>query len=349
MSSRIGIAVFCCILAGCFHPPSGLEQEKDEGEGVGGVLDARGADAGAIVVTSSSTVCAPLPYRIHESAAYFDGSKLWYLGGCTDNNAKRTSIHSFDPQTCALAQSAAAIPVGQHGAYFAAKGSVIYMFGGDTGFGLLRSIVRFDSSTQTVTTMSAQLPTARYQGGAVWAGDSIYLVGGWDGLNVLSEVLRYDPLTDTIVKLRSDPRLQREMPAVFALGGYIYIAGGFIQQAPERSNSTVIRFDPATSSLTTLPAENPIPHLFTGYGSDGTYGYLFGGVRSGASGANAPMPEIMRFDPTRMRIDLVGNVAIAKHGNAWTWANGSFYTFGGMTAPAWTWYDSIQRWTPPAP
>ena len=283
-----------------------------------------------------------LPWTLHEAAAFFDGQKIWVLGGARQGEVVTNMIFSFDPVSEAITVSPAVLPAAEQSAYYASNGSVIYLFGGDNGNnGGLRSIVRFDASTQTVTTMSAQLPSSRMTGGAVWVGQYIYLIGGFNG-SVISDIFRYDTLSDSLQQLASDSSLRREQPAVIAHGGYLYIAGGHIAQSLT-TYASVVRLELSTGTITTISTTNPLPLFFTGSSTDGTSAFILGGINPDNTDATA----ITRFDPRSLRFEQVGSLAHPKHGNAWTWANGAFYSLGGMNVPARTYLRTIQRWAPP--
>lgn len=81
---------------------------------------------------------------------------------------------------CASAPSSSGFQLeqGRYGHAAAADDQAIYVFGGSTNQGLIRSVERIDPQTGRTETLSAELIPRRYAS-AVWDGDeSIYIFGG---------------------------------------------------------------------------------------------------------------------------------------------------------------------------
>lgn len=297
-------------------------------------------DAGSTwIPTDAGVVQARLPHTLHASATFFDGQRVWIVGGRGDNTM-RNGVLSFDPVTETTTTHNATLPSGRQAMYFASSGSTMFMFGGESANGLLREIVRFDASTLTLTTMTSVLPSARYHGSAIWVGPYIYLFGGWDGGTQLSQILRYDPVQDVLVELPSTSIMQRELPSLMHWNGSIYVWGGFRGNTDLRTSAA--RFDIATGAITTLTVQNPHPRLAAGFASDGRFGYQFGGMINGVE-----TDTIVRFDPVTETFAVAGTLALRKHGNPYVFVGDRFYTFGAHHLPQWVWSDQIQRWVAP--
>ena len=74
--------------------------------------------------------------------------------------------------------------------------NILYVFGGQSGSGVLNVVEAYDPVANTWST-KAPMPTARDSVNAVAVKGIIYLVGGYNGNSRTATVEAYDPATNT--------------------------------------------------------------------------------------------------------------------------------------------------------
>ncbi len=214
--------------------------------------------------TETVSVVGHLPG--HQGAtAIWTGSTAYVFGvQIPGQDAFPNRIFRFDPDTLNGAVLPGALPdwfdVGSAAVW---TGNYAYIFGGWNCEDLPPAppclpgkvpeshINRFDPVTQTATRMSATLPGLEYGVTAVWSGTYVYLTGLGD-----NNIYRYDPASDTLTMLAATTPARGAAAAVWD-GTYMFLFGGFDDDGS--AVDAIIRFDPVTGYVVTLPGVLPAP------------------------------------------------------------------------------------------
>ena len=140
-----------------------------------------------------------------------------------------------------------------------ANGS-IYVFGGETPFQVVASIVQIYNPSSNLWGSGAPIPVPVKMHSAVAAPNGkIYVIGGYNGTNAVSNNQIYDPVLDTWSTGAPLPTARNQFGATLGPDGKIYIVGGktsgFNNQPPFFDLVDV--YDPNTdtwSTATSVPA-----------------------------------------------------------------------------------------------
>jgi N-acetylneuraminic acid mutarotase len=224
------------------------------------VLLVAGDAAAATAWTTSPALMAQARW-MHASAQDVAGT-TYVFGGLTGAFpfTPTTSAEKFDGSTWS-----AITPLPAKRAQFgAALGSDnnIYIVGGFNSSGVIvPNVYRYDPVADSYLAR-APLPTAR-SGAAVVADQNglIYAIGGSPtGVNLaVARVDRYDPATNTWTQMASLPSPRSDGEAVLGADGDIYYFGGITntQVGGSFARRTVMRYDTAANSWSTLPVSTP--------------------------------------------------------------------------------------------
>lgn len=166
-------------------------------------------------------------------------------------------------------------------------GTVMYLFGGQTGSAIVDEALRYNPETDQWTNL-APLPLALTNFQAACVGNTIYLVGGYDGGAHTNSFLAYDVGTDT---WSSGTWPNPRTPMVTSFQGKVYVCGG----NPLSAETWV--YDPATDGWAQLA---DMPHAAT-YGSFVTVGeHMF------QIGGSLAQTWVQRYDPASNTWDDTG-------------------------------------------
>lgn len=257
----------------------------------------------------------------------------------------RDSAHAAD------AVVVATMPEARSGAAVVWTGSKAYIFGGTDGLTNFTSILEFDPATAVVARTPDNLPIGVHQFSAVWTGSSAYTFGGarfqvadCGGCESVAAIQEYSPdAQPTSAVVAQLPSLRHAAPAIwdgnhaFMFGGITGMAGGHLDE--------IIRFDPATLSVTTMSAHlshprDGFPAVLTPYGA-----YLFGGYRQ-CSG-DTSCDDIEKYDPSTDTVTLLSTKLPQRLSFASAvWSGRFIYIFGGGLEPGPLLADQILRFDP---
>ena len=174
----------------------------------------------------------PTP-RARYAAAMVDG-KIYVFGGrrVVDRRGKKVkktlkSVEVYDPAADAWEQKADA-PVARYRTAAAVIKGKIYILGGDSNVGELRTLVEvYDPATDTWG-KAAKLIERRSGSSAAVVNGKIYAFGGFRKEQHWVEIVEeYDPAADKWTKKRDMPTPRQDMsPTSPAVNGKIYLIGG---------------------------------------------------------------------------------------------------------------------------
>lgn len=209
---------------------------------------------------------AAMPSDIANGSAVWDGKQGWVFHG-------REAI-SFDPKTGVGRSVGPVLPRPLTYTSSVWDGRHAYIFGGIEGGGVRQQIWRFDPR-HGLAEPAGILPERRYGSTAVFDGRHAYLFGGLDpprlsGPSPDKRVVRFDPETGTseFMTAALPPGPFRPQMAAVWDGRYAWLF----------SARDILRYDPATDSMTVMDARLPAtigqePSAIW----DGEHAYVFGG------------------------------------------------------------------------
>lgn len=194
-----------------------------------------------------------------------------------------------------------------------------------------------------VAVMDARLPAPRAYTSAVWDGHYAYIFGGasyYDGSSppgggfgpasspnwASDQIERYDPMTDTLQVMHAHlPSQLADMVAVWDGARYAYLLGGLghvdggkgshqgdtsigtdDSSLCSASTDAIMRYEPATDTLTLLSTRMPEPRARASGVWDGQAVYVFGGMNSEYdTGAGCTMNAHWQWDPKPAMDDIL--------------------------------------------
>jgi ABC-2 type transport system ATP-binding protein len=234
-----------------------------------------GSSGGRVIVRFNprdgtvSRMSARLPTDLHQPAAVWTGSRIYVLGGGTDQ------VFAYDPDNGTVRALDARLPAPQHGAAVVWTGTYAFLFGGMEDGVPTSRILRFDPAHESLAMSQVQLPGARFAAAAGWDGSHAYVVGGLDGAEAPTEAYRYDPASDTASTVAVPLVRDAAYAAYPSDGRYVYLVGGYRAHAP--SSNEIVRFDMATLASEVLPERLPSLRVAAAAASAGDRAFVFGG------------------------------------------------------------------------
>lgn len=214
-----------------------------------------------------------------------------------------------------------------------------YIIGGRDSSGPLDDIVRYTPATGTVSVVG-HLPVATEGATAVWDGSSnIYVFTGL----ATGQIVRFTPATGTVTTMASVlPDGRGDAGAVWDGAGNAYIFGGTgVSGITTLYFDDIVRYTPATGSITVMPTHFPFPRWGTTAIWDGANAYVFGGLVK-QSGLVFRTGEIFRYTPAANTLTRM-SAGVASDDNldaAWDGTQYA-YVFGGSDP-----HDFIYRYAP---
>lgn len=229
------------------------------------------------------------------------------------------------PNTTTL--MSASLPSARDGTAAATLNGYVYVFGGDTG---VRSnqIVRYDPIVDQTTLMAATLPTPRSGAAAVAAGSVAYLFGGWNSGTYSQQIVRYDPATDTATPMGAQLPSGRSYTSAVWTGSAAYLFGGGTVCGTYCTTDQIVRYDPATDTVSVMSAKLPTPRYGTSAVWTGTHAYIFGGV---TASTNTEHAQILRYDPVVDQLDVLSATLPApRYHTSAAYLDGRAFIMGGF-------------------
>ncbi|MBI4728403.1 MAG: fibronectin type III domain-containing protein [Acidobacteria bacterium] len=296
--------------------------------------------------THTVTLIATLPSARSGASAIFDGANAYIFGGWTGSSSLN-EILRYDFATHTVANMNAVLPSARSYPSAIWDRSNVYLFGGRNGDLRLDEIVRYSPTTGRTTTMGARLPSGRAATSAIFDGGDAYIFGGYDGAAHLNQIVRYTPATDTVHVMNAT--LPAGLSATSAIwdGDNAYIFGGSYIIQPEWGtfySDLIVRYTPATDTVTTMAARLPWGRGYTSAIWDGANAYIFGGY----DGSNR-LNQIVRYIPATDEAAAVAATLPSDRGyTSAIWDGNSAYIFGGMGSyfESHAYWDQIVRYTP---
>lgn len=196
-----------------------------------------------------------LPGPRWASAAVFDGTYAYIIGGATTGGSASSDILRYDPATDTLT-TVATMPGGRKGVGAAWSGQYVYIVGGvDTDHKLLR----FDPSINEVTTINHVID--RDYAGVAWGGGYLWTVGGLNSAGAANDTyLRYDPVANQSATMSTrHPWKIYNIPAVFD-GTSVLTFGGTIVDGTDHSSYSglsIYKYEIATNRRVRMTVELP--------------------------------------------------------------------------------------------
>lgn len=301
----------------------------------------RADSTGESVTTRPET----LPIPLYQTSAVYDGQYAYVFGGLSAATNDMNAIVRYDP----VARSASAVatmqtPRDTTAAVWDPHANVAYVIGGNFAGRTLNNILRYDPATGTAVDELTGLPCARWAPSAVFDGTYAYVFGGFDTKIEPNcppdSIFRYDPTNSKVQIMNAhlttdngqigwtsaiwDPRTTTACPH-----GCAYVFGGQDIQKAEANGfgDTILRYDPASDTVTTMHSHFQSVRIDTVAAFDGTRAYILGGI----AGDDSSLNEIVWFDPLS---DTIGKSAMVlpKYTDeaSGVWAESSAYLFGGF-------------------
>lgn len=184
--------------------------------------------------TGASTLAGQLPTPRDGTSAIWTGSSAYVFGGIR-TGTRTTEIVRFDPLTGSAGavgalpsarDATSAIWDGRDLPGMGCAGGCAYVFGGNSGGGLLTDVVRFNPATGETSTLSGMFSVSPAGSGAAWDGENAFLFGGALG----STVWRWDPLLrDPATAAGTIPASPSHAAAVWAGQGAVAIGSSPIR------------------------------------------------------------------------------------------------------------------------
>jgi predicted GH43/DUF377 family glycosyl hydrolase len=179
-----------------------------------------------------------------------------------------------------------------------------------------------------------------YSGGVDSTGliPSVHIFGGNTAFNWLDETFKFNPSTETVTTLPATLPTARTGTSAIWSGQSVYIFGGFYFDGSDHYLDQIVKFNPASGTMTTLSAKLPTGRVDTSAIWDGTNAYIFGG----SSGGN----QIIKFNPSTESVTtLPATLPSARYATSAIWDGTNAYIFGGMTSGT-TQSDQILKFNP---
>lgn len=297
-----------------------------------------------------SVMGATLPGSRSGMSAVWDGANVYVFGGL--GYLRYDQIVRYNPATDTTTTMNAVLPTGRSALTAVWDGSNAYVFGGygyDTTCSCDRQmsqIVRYNPSTNAVTTMGATLPIGRAGASAVWDGTNVYVFGGLHGSlgsPGLTDIVRYNPATDTVTTMGAALPTGSHSASAIWDGTSAYIFGGCCESITRQLSNRIVRYTPATDTVTVLPTTLPTARAETSAVWDGANAFIFGGSDG------APTAQILRFDPgTGTVTPASALLPRPRSGTAAAWNGSAAYVVGGFNPTEGT-IDEIVRYTTGSP
>lgn len=306
-----------------------------------------------------TTMSATLPGSGREGAcAVWDPAtaRAYVFGGFT-GTSYLNQIARYTPSTNSVTTMSTTLPAGLafHACFWDGAGNA-YLLGGAADGGPTNQILRYTPATGALSTMGATLPTTLHYITAVWDGSgNAYIAGGYVPGGVTNQILRYTPATNTVtVTSATLPTARTEVSMVWAGGGTVYIFGGWSVSPSPTFHNEVLRYTPATNSVTlsdaTFASSAGLRQSTAVWDAANSKAYVFGGISSGFTYSS----DIVRFSldggsggctPADALTVQSSTLPTIMSTSSAVWTGSHVYMFGGRDTGSVP-LGSIVRYTP---
>jgi N-acetylneuraminic acid mutarotase len=293
----------------------------------------------APAVTSNTwTIGTPMHRGVIGPATAVLGGKIIYVvGGGLDWWTPITDTQIYDPASDTW-RKGVPLPSPTFGAAAAVVNNVLYIFGGQSGTGVVSTVWAYSPQSRTWSSRSP-MPTARAWFSAVVLNNRIYAIGGQlDDWTRLNNVERYNPATDTWTI--EAPMLQgKSSLTAGVIGATIVAADGYSSAGDTGDNEG---YNALANAWENLPAD-PTPRDGACAGTIGTQLYVASGYL-GNGGTALPLTESFTTSNNTWatladapQVTLLAGSAVY---------NGRLYCFGGTVYYQGTPINNVQIYQP---
>ena len=132
------------------------------------------------VTESISTLSTTLPQKLYRACCASYGDNIYIFGGSyyQGGTIYLDRIYKFNCTNETISTLSVRLPQALYGACCVSYGYNIYIFGGYTSSGIIRTIYKFNCTNQTIVALSATLPQALYGACCANYNSNIYIFGG---------------------------------------------------------------------------------------------------------------------------------------------------------------------------
>ena len=207
-----------------------------------------------------------------------DTSKLW-IKSEEPNNISFPVLWKPEQIVEGITDTGKTLPTAANYIATATVGTKIYLLGGYSRNGSVKTIQVFDTTNNTIQILSTTLPQAMYAMGIAAVGNKIYLFGGQTNNNSRLDTIRvFDTSNNTIQTLSRTLSQSTDGINAAAVGNKIYLFGGKPNNTSYLNKIQV--FDTSNNTIQTLSTTLPQAASGIGTAAVGTKIYLFGGIGS---------------------------------------------------------------------
>ena len=253
-----------------------------------------------------------------------DTSKLW-IKSEEPSNISFPVLWKPEQIVDGITDTGTTLPTAANYIATATVGTKIYLLGGYSRNGSVKTIQVFDTSNNTIQTLSTTLPQAMYAMGIAAVDTKIYLFGGYgynDGrLNIIQV---FDTTNNTIQTLSTTLQQHIDSLATAAVGNKIYLFGGYTNNS--KPTTTIQVFDTTNNTIQILSTTLPQTMHSMGIAAVGNKIYLFGGQTNN----NSRLDTIRVFNITNNTIQTLSRTLSQSTDSINAAAVGNkIYLFGG--------------------
>jgi non-specific serine/threonine protein kinase len=265
------------------------------------------------------------------------GSGLSPARGVPGGFASLSELFAFDPVRRSF-QAIAPLPLALDHVAFAARGNMLYAFGGwSNGVPSRRAFRMQDGRWHELPPM----PIARAATAAAVVGDKVFVIGGTTarhdhGSLPGSGTVEVFDTTSGSWTTAPDMPTPRHHHAAVAVGKVIVVAGG--RDGPLFSIAAVERLDTTTGRWSEA---HPLPLAVGALSAAAVDGQVVvSGGGDDAGGWVTPATWALRADGSWRRLP---DLAVARHGHGMAALNGSVYVFGGSPCAGYGRTSAVER------
>ena len=253
-----------------------------------------------------------------------DTSKLW-IKSEEPNNISFPVLWKPEQIVEGITDTGKTLPTAANYIATATVGTKIYLLGGYSRNGSVKTIQVFDTTNNTIQTLSTTLPQAMYAMGIAAVDTKIYLFGG-NGYNDgrLNIIQVFDTTNNTIQTLSTTLQQHIDSLAAAAVGNKIYLFGGYNNNS--KPTTTIQVFDTTNNTIQILSTTLPQAMYAMGIAAVGNKIYLFGGQTNN----NSRLDTIRVFDTSNNTIQTLSRTLSQSTDGINAAAVGNkIYLFGG--------------------
>lgn len=201
-------------------------------------------------------------------------------------------------------------------------GMRVYLFGGEDASGSLAAVRSYDPATNAFQVLGTGLPVGTAQAGAVWHARHAVLFGGKVAPYTGGAAITTYAPEKTYPKVISNLPTARGRTSAVWDGSNAYIFAG--EDGMPGLRNEIVRFNPATNTVTTMPGGFPYYTAGTAAIWDGSSAYIFGGVNNPSG--------VHKYVPSTNTLTALPSLPDARIDATAVWSGTYAYIFGGTNA-----------------